>query len=43
VRETAAQTARELVTKHEPPPLPTGVLQELRGIIAEAEERAGVS
>lgn len=41
--ETARETARELLAKHAPPPLPAEALETLWEIVAEADGRADLS
>ena len=41
--KTANEVAREAISKHKPSPLPAATLDTLKGIIAEADARAGLS
>ena len=42
IYERAAAKAREILETHEPDPLPDGVLETIRSIVAGAEEELGV-
>jgi trimethylamine--corrinoid protein Co-methyltransferase len=41
--DTARQAARQAIAQHTPEPLPESTLETLRGIVAAADDRAGVS
>jgi trimethylamine--corrinoid protein Co-methyltransferase len=43
VIEKARKAAREAIARHTPEPLPQAVVKTLRGIVAAADERAGIS
>jgi len=40
--ETAREIARQVLATHTPGPLPPATLDALRGIVAEADARAGI-